>query len=69
MTNTAISTHTPRERRDISEMAIGIFGLIISTHTPRERRDSLTFAKCCVERISTHTPRERRDLQGLAVVA
>ena len=59
-----ISTHTPRERRDVGCHALSSFARI-STHTPRERRDLIARKLFDIDTISTHTPRERRDFGSL----
>ena len=42
----AISTHTPRERRDVNSINLLLLRFAISTHTPRERRDTYSSGLC-----------------------
>ena len=60
---TMISTHTPREGRDLVVVIVALLGLFISTHTPREGRDIVTSHFRRPILISTHTPREGRDAE------
>ncbi len=56
-----ISTHTPREGRDLRLRDTKLSIHQISTHTPREGRDRGFSRGILLTMISTHTPREGRD--------
>ena len=57
-----ISTHAPREGRDVLHPRRQLDGLVISTHAPREGRDAVQGGVQLPGRvISTHAPREGRD--------
>ena len=56
-----ISTHTPREGRDLRFATTHIVVDYFNSHAPRGARPYTISLVPCVEIISTHTPREGRD--------